>query len=126
MTHQLQLWRINAGSGKSKFEYVNPDKEQITGAELIDYLNQQGKLSDKLAAHFKESDFASKSFNKPFTLKVQVLDKQGHRITRPTKVDMTVYLKDRTIKGTMRTNSKGWMTIKGVPVNIATKMEVQD
>jgi len=115
----------NAGPGKSEFKYVGP-YEKISVSDLIDNLNESGKLSDKLAEKFKESDFAGKTFPKPFTLKVQILDEDGHSIKKPTTVRMTVYLKDRTIKGNMKTNSKGWLTIHGVPVNVQTKMEVED
>jgi hypothetical protein len=115
----------NATSSKVEFEYVG-SYEKISVSDLIDELNEAGKLSDHLAEEFKESDFAGKSFPKPFTLKVQVLDNDGHSITKPTKVRMTVYLKDRTLKGTMKTDSKGWLKVKGVPVDVETKMEVKD
>jgi len=115
----------NATSGKVEFEYVGK-YEKISVSDLIDELNESGKLSDHLAEKFKESDFAGKTFPKPFNLKVQVLDDDGHSITKPTKVKMTAYLKDRTLEGYMTTNSKGWLTVKGVPVDIKTKMEVKD
>lgn len=116
----------NARPGKTKFSYVKGDGEKISGADLIDSLNQSGKLSDKLAEKFKLSDFAAKSFEKPFTLKVQVLDDDGNRVKKGTKVKMTVYLKNRTLKGTLRTGAGGWLTIKGVPTGIETKMKIDD
>ena len=110
---------------KSEFEYVGK-YEKLTGADLIDELNKSGHLSDDLSDKFKESDFAGKTFPRPFTLKSQLLDDDGHSITKPTKVKITVYLEDRTLEGYVKTDSNGWLTVKGVPVDIKMKLDVKD
>lgn len=71
--------------------------------------------------------YKDRAVTEPFTLRLRVRDEDGNKIKEAVDVDLYAYVnKERVPIGTMRTDTKGWVTIPGVMTHMKYRIDVDD